>query len=142
MQRSCWLFPTKLIALISNLMSIFVWHPQIFCKKKLTLYQFFSNFQYIFYWFSCNTTFPKWICMKFGKIVVLNVLYQRSLTTSKCNTPVKICSRSTLLNIDIFDLDQELGIEWSHFDAAFFKWESSSSSLSMPNFMRIHIGHV
>ena len=142
MQENQMVSLTKSIALISNLMSVFVWHPQIFCKMKLTLYQFFLIFNTFFYWFLCYITFPKWICMKFGKILVLNVLYQRSLTTSKCNTPVKICSRSTLQNIDIFDLDQELGIEWSHFDAAFFKWESSSSSLSMPNFMRIHIGHV
>jgi len=58
--------------------------------------------------------------MKFGIIVVLNVLYQLSLTASKYNTPVMICSRSTLLNIDIFDFDQELGIGGPHFDAAFF----------------------
>ena len=58
--------------------------------------------------------------MKFGTLIELNVLYRLSLTASKYNTPVKFCSRSTLLNADIFDLGQELGIGVSHFDTAYF----------------------
>ncbi len=52
--------------------------------------------------------------MKFGKSVELNVLYRVTLIASKGNTRVKICSRSNLINANIFDLDQELRTGVSH----------------------------
>jgi hypothetical protein len=70
------------------------------------------------------------------------VLYNLPLTASKYDTPVKICLRTNLLNANIFDFDQDLGIGKSHFDAVSFHQESTPGSISMPNFMGIHTWEV
>ncbi len=77
--------------------------------------------------------------MKFGKLEELSELYHMALTVSKYSTPVKSYSRSNLKNTNIFDLDLELWTGVSQFDAVCCKQESTSSYVSMPNFIRIFV---